>query len=376
MKHMLHMIGVTSLAALMASGSLAVAAGKPKERLQYAPTAKPIAADPPAAVEEAVPAIMTLTLKSESVVNGDVVRFSDLIEGVDPRSDAPVFRAPEIGQIGTIQAARVLSAAAENNLGKVDTRDLTAIIVRRSGHVVSQDQILDLIREALSRRFGLPADTELVPEKTTRPMIVEADARRSPQVASFIFDNRSNRFEATFTIPGSDITTKTPYRIAGSLGENIRVPIVTRQLNKGDTITANDISIERRKRVDFTGDAQVDPAKVAGQIARHAMRSGDIIASGDIVKAEWVERGALVTIVYETPGMSLSTKGRAITGGSEGETVSVQNLQSKRTVEGVIIGPGKVSVQNKSVQPSQKTSALDGQASGAPTRTSLLTQPN
>lgn len=104
------------------------------------------------------------------------------------------------------------------------------------------------------------------------------------------------------------------------------------------------------------------------------MRSGDIIASGDIIKAEWVERGSLVTLVYETPGMSLSTKGRAITGGSEGDTVSVQNLQSKRTVEGVIIGPGKISVQNKSVQPTQKTSALEPDLARAPTRTSLLAQ--
>ncbi|MBY0612164.1 MAG: flagellar basal body P-ring formation chaperone FlgA [Beijerinckiaceae bacterium] len=373
MNHSLRIIGTASLAALVATGSLAAAPAKPKDRAPAAPAAKSAAAVQ-SPVEEAVPAIVPLTLKSEAIVNGDVVRFSDLINGVDPRSDVPVFRAPELGQIGTIQAARILSAAAENNLGKIDTRDLTAIIVRRSGHIVAQDQILDLVREALNRRFGLPADTELVPEKTTKPMIVEADARRSPQVASFIFDNRSNRFEATFTVPGSEITTKTPYRIAGALGENIRVPIVTRALAKGDTITANDISIERRKRVDFTGDAQVDPEKVAGQIARHAMRSGDIIASGDIVKAEWVERGSLVTLVYETPGMSLSTKGRAITGGSEGDTVSVQNLQSKRTVEGVIIGPGKISVQNKSVQPSQKTSALEPDLARAPTRTSLLAQ--
>ena len=189
-------------------------------------------------------------------------------------------------------------------------------------------------------------------------MIVEAEARRSPQLSSFIFDNRSNRFEAILIVPGSDITAKTPYRIAGQLGDFVRVPVVTRSLAKGDTIGANDISVERRKRIDFTGDVLTDPDRVAGQIAKHSMRSGDLIAASDIAKAEWVERGQSVTLVYETEGMSLSTKGRAVTAGGEGETVTVQNLQSKRTVEGVITGPGKVSVQNRTVQPIQKTSLL------------------
>jgi flagella basal body P-ring formation protein FlgA len=37
-------------------------------------------------------------------------------------------------------------------------------------------------------------------------------------------------------------------------------------------------------------------------------------------------------------------RGKAIDAGSEGDTVSVMNLQSKRTVQGTVVGPGQVSM--------------------------------
>jgi flagella basal body P-ring formation protein FlgA len=37
-------------------------------------------------------------------------------------------------------------------------------------------------------------------------------------------------------------------------------------------------------------------------------------------------------------------RGKAIDGGAEGDTVSVTNLQSKRVVQGTVVGPGQVLV--------------------------------
>jgi flagellar basal body P-ring formation protein FlgA len=330
----------------------------------------------PAAALSASPApaakYSSLMLKSEAIINDDIVRLSDLIDGLDPRSDIAMFRAPDLGQIGTIQTSRVLAAATENRITGIDTRDLSAVIVRRSGHIVPQDQMLELVSDALRNRYNLPIDTDLVIDKTIKPLIVEADARRTPQLASFYYDSRTSRFDASITIPGSEITNKTTYKITGTLGEFVRVPVVIRELAKGGIIGENDIVIEKRKRVEIFGDAPIDLNKVKGQIAKRGLRAGDIIGAGDITKAEWVERGSNVTIVFETAGLSLSTKGKAITGGGQGDTVSILNLQSKRQIEGVIIAPGKVSVQPQNVvktlkdASAQNTSAISGLT---PTRT-------
>jgi flagellar basal body P-ring formation protein FlgA len=42
------------------------------------------------------------------------------------------------------------------------------------------------------------------------------------------------------------------------------------------------------------------------------------------------------------PGISLTVRGKAAEGGAEGDVISVLNEQSKRTVQGLIVGPGRV----------------------------------
>jgi flagella basal body P-ring formation protein FlgA len=52
----------------------------------------------------------------------------------------------------------------------------------------------------------------------------------------------------------------------------------------------------------------------------------------------------MVTIIYEVPGIGLSARGKAIESGAEGDVVNVLNLQSKRTVQGTVTGPGRVTI--------------------------------
>ncbi len=44
------------------------------------------------------------------------------------------------------------------------------------------------------------------------------------------------------------------------------------------------------------------------------------------------------------PGIVLSMRGKALDSGAEGDSVSVLNIQSKRTIQGVVTAPGHVTV--------------------------------
>ena len=57
-----------------------------------------------------------------------------------------------------------------------------------------------------------------------------------------------------------------------------------------------------------------------------------------------VQRDQAVTLTYESTGLYLTIRGKALEGGTEGDVVNVLNLQSKRTVSGVVTGRGLVSV--------------------------------
>ena len=55
-----------------------------------------------------------------------------------------------------------------------------------------------------------------------------------------------------------------------------------------------------------------------------------------------------MTLVYEVPGITLTVRGKAAEGGAEGDVISVLNEQSKRTVQGVVVGPGRVIISTGS----------------------------
>jgi len=82
--------------------------------------------------------------------------------------------------------------------------------------------------------------------------------------------------------------------------------------------------------------------------ARGMMQGGRPLRAADLMKPDLVLRNEAVTLVYEAPGMVLTIRGKANDGGAQGDVISVLNEQSKRVVQGVIVGPGRVAVSTGS----------------------------
>jgi len=62
------------------------------------------------------------------------------------------------------------------------------------------------------------------------------------------------------------------------------------------------------------------------------------------MKPELVQRNESVTLVYEVPGIMLTVRGKATESGAEGDIITVLNEQTKRPVQGVVVGAGQVVV--------------------------------
>ena len=52
----------------------------------------------------------------------------------------------------------------------------------------------------------------------------------------------------------------------------------------------------------------------------------------------------LVTLLLESPGVSLTAQGRALEAAARGAAVPVMNLASRNIVEGIAVAPGRVRV--------------------------------
>jgi len=78
--------------------------------------------------------------------------------------------------------------------------------------------------------------------------------------------------------------------------------------------------------------------------ARRQLRAGQALKGADVSKPDLVQRDQGVTLIYDTVGVHLTVLGKALESGTEGDVVNVMNLQSKRTISGVVVGRARVAI--------------------------------
>jgi flagella basal body P-ring formation protein FlgA len=62
-------------------------------------------------------------------------------------------------------------------------------------------------------------------------------------------------------------------------------------------------------------------------------------AGGRSVADAAVRRGEMVSLVYLSPGIELTTRARALEDGAVGQSVRLQNTTSNRTIDAIVTGP-------------------------------------
>ena len=89
---------------------------------------------------------------------------------------------------------------------------------------------------------------------------------------------------------------------------------------------------------------RLSPGTQFGQAARRALRAGAAVAAHDVSALQAVKATEIVTLPFDSEGVSLSLQAKALSGGAVGETISVQNVTSKKTVQAVVTAPGQAAV--------------------------------
>ncbi len=87
-----------------------------------------------------------------------------------------------------------------------------------------------------------------------------------------------------------------------------------------------------------------DPEAALGLEAQVAIYAGRPILPANLGKPTLVQRNQVVALIYHSGGLAISTEGRALARGSEGDAVRVINLASRSTVTGRVGPDGAVYV--------------------------------
>jgi flagella basal body P-ring formation protein FlgA len=298
------------------------------------------------ALAETAGATQPPVLKSAVTVTGDLVRIGDLVSNAGAVADKAIFRAPDLGQTGTVQAHRVLEAIRAHGLANLQTGGISEVLVTRDSRVIPVSEIESRIARAIAEQYGMrdPDMLAVTLDRGAEPIHVETRVTADLVVSRAVYDTRSNRFDVTFEIPGSAAAQRLPLRYTGIALEMVDAIALAKPLGRGDIIRDADILVERRPKADLGTDPITNRDQVLGLALRRSMRAGQLLQRTDLMKPELVLRNEPVTIVYRTPGISLTIRGKALETGTEGDIVNVVNVQSKRTIQGTVTGYGHVSV--------------------------------
>jgi len=318
------------------------------------------------------------TLRASVTVTSDVVRIGDLIDNAGSAALIPVYRSPDLGTTGTLTVAQVLSVLRAKQVIGVMTGDIKEVQVTRLARTLASKDIETAVAATLERRFGLgeAANITITFDRGVADMRLDASNTGALQPVATRYDARSGRFDIAFEIVNDGNPAPTKLRFTGTAIETVEVAVLTRDVDRAELLKSSDLSLERRPKAEVAGEPAARDRSIGMQL-RRPMRAGTPIRVADIVKPDFVVRDQAVTIIYQVPGLYLTTRGKAIESGAEGDTVSVLNMQSKRTLTGIVTGRGQVTVQGASqsapTAPAvEQTSSIKRDEAPAPVDTAAL----
>ncbi|WP_172838716.1 flagellar basal body P-ring formation chaperone FlgA [Solemya velesiana gill symbiont] len=187
----------------------------------------------------------------------------------------------------------------------------------------------------------------------------ESDARIEIKVGMLDKRLRLHRCEQaleTFAPPGRQSSNRQTVgvRCTGSKPWTIYVPVTvsqyvpilvtTHQLQRGSTVGQADIQLKDKDISRLHRGYFKTPAEVVGKIVKRTTQANQVLLPSQLVAANAIKKGSLVTILAKTGGIQVRMKGKALSSGAVGERVQVKNLSSERKIEGIVVGSDLVEV--------------------------------
>jgi len=125
---------------------------------------------------------------------------------------------------------------------------------------------------------------------------------------------------------------------------NQTVLVLARGVAAGESLTAADITTVQRDAARIAGAVLSDPQAVIGRVARRPLQAGGLLSASDLVAQRLIRRGDSVSLVARQSGVEVRVAGKALGDAGESERVSVENLSTRKVVQGVVAGNGDVFV--------------------------------
>lgn len=280
------------------------------------------------------------TLRTTAMVSDGQIRLGDLFDGLDSDlAERAVAAAPEPGRRLSLDPAALSRIAAAHRLEWRPVTGADRVMVERASFSIGPDRIQEALSNALADA-GVRGRMEVALDNRTLTLHLPAGTDDMVVVENLAYDPARSRLTAELFLPG----TGQRQTVGARAVEVVDVPVLNRRMMPGEVISQSDLDWTTLQRDRTGADTVLSAAELVGQTVRRNVTPHRPVRAGDVRAPVVVPRGAVVTILLQTPSMTLTAQGRALSDGAHGEVIRVTNTASNRTVEARVAGDGLVTV--------------------------------
>lgn len=284
----------------------------------------------------------TLAPKQQVMVKGGDIRLGDVFDGLTQHADFVLAPAPQPGHELVWRAPTLLRIATAFNL-PWRPEDTDSVSIRRAATLVDEGTVRAVIRDHLASlnetdSFNVSLSTD-IPE-----IVVPGLEPPRVEVADFNMPETGGPFSAIIRV-SSDNGKPETITLRGMAERMVHVPVLKRGLKNGTIIEAKDITWITKPAANMRRDVILDETQLIGTTPKRAVMAGMVLRPEDLQTPLMIKRGAPVTMVYETGGMYITAKGRAMEDGAYGQIIKVSNVGSNKQLEAQVTGSRVVTVR-------------------------------
>jgi len=293
-----------------------------------------------AALLTAIPAAGA-TLRPATTLTDAQVHVADLFDDPGPAGPRVLGPGPAPGGRIVVEAAQAAAIARQFGVAWRPRTGAEQIVIDRPGRMLPREEVFEALRQAL-RAGGYSDDAHIELSGFSAPQ-VPPDARPEISVEQIDVEQGSGRFTAGLAIAVAGEPLQRLH-VAGRVQEMVTAVVATHRLMAGAALQPSDVRLQRMPSSTEQDEAAQSAAQVVGQALRHPLNAGQKIALAELSSPVLVQKGALVQIQLQVPGLAVSASGTAADSGAMGDHIGVLNPASGAIVEAEITGPSQVRV--------------------------------
>ncbi len=168
-------------------------------------------------------------------------------------------------------------------------------------------------------------------------------------------NSEKNQFTALLKPVDGDYTINA----SGTYSASQKVPVLIRNLSKGDRISQDDIELRNFPKDKIQSGDQTDVNNIIGKTATKTLSKDHLVSADDIRSPILVSKNATVSAVYKSDSIEVKALAVAMDDGGEGDIIRLKNFDSGKVFRAVVQADGTV-VIGSNVKDNSASASADG----------------